>query len=212
MINVVLAEDHGTVREGLKILVNSQEDMTVVGEAENGVAAIQAVKNHDPHVVVMDLTMPEMNGLKATKKIKTQFPKIKVLALTRHTDGSYLEQLLRAGADGYVLKQSAPTDLIEAIRIVRDGGSYIDHSLTGQVMRAFAGGKQNGAESAVNSREQEVLRLVAWGYSIKEIAAQLDLSVKTVEAAKSVAMKKLQMESRIDIVRYAIAHGWLKDN
>ena len=212
MINVVLAEDHGTVREGLKIMVNQEPDMQVVGEAGDGAAAIKAVRDSRPDVVVMDIAMPEMNGLKATRKLKSEFPRLKVLTLTRHNDDSFLEQLLTAGADGYILKQSAPSDLIDAIRIVSDGGSYIDRTLTGRVLRSFAGAVSSELDSDVSTREMEVIRLVAWGYSIKEIAAQLDLSVKTIEAAKSSAMKKLDMKNRIDIVRYAIAHGWLEDN
>ena len=212
MINVVLAEDHGTVREGLKIMVNQEPDMRVVGEAGDGAAAIKAVRDNNPDIVVMDIAMPEMNGLKATRKLKSEFPRLKVLTLTRHNDDSYLEQLLSAGADGYILKQSAPSDLIDAIRIVSDGGSYIDRSLTGRVLRGFAGAVSGELDSDVSTREMEVIRLVAWGYSIKEIASQLNLSVKTIEAAKSSAMKKLDMQNRIDIVRYAISHGWLEDN
>ena len=212
MINIVLAEDHSTVREGLKILVNQEPDMTVVAEAGDGAQAIKAVRENPTDVVVMDIAMPEMNGLKATRKLKYEFPKVKVLTLTRHSDDSYLDKLLSAGADGYILKQSAPSDLIEAIRAVSSGRSYIDRSLTGRVLRGFAGAVNSGPESGVSTRELEVLRLVAWGYSIKEIAAQLDLSVKTIEASKSAAMKKLQMKNRIDIVRYAIANGWLEDN
>ena len=212
MINVVLAEDHSTVREGLKILVNQEPDMTVVGEAGDGAAAISAVRANKPDVVVMDIAMPEMNGLKATRKLKAEFPNIKVLTLTRHNDDSFLGQLLTAGVDGYILKQSAPSDLIDAIRAVSAGGSYIDRTLTGRVLRGFAGDAASELDGDVSTREMEVLRLVAWGYTIKEIASQLGLSVKTIEAAKSSAMKKLDMKNRIDIVQYAIAHGWLEDN
>ena len=212
MINVVLAEDHYMVREGLKMLVNQQDDMTVVAEAANGAAAIRAVRDNPTDVIVMDIAMPEMNGLKATRKLKSEFPKVKVLTLTRHNDESFLEQVLTAGADGYILKQSAPADLIDAIRAVSAGGSYIDRTLTGRVLRGFAGTAASDPDSDVTTRELEVLRLVAWGYSIKEIAAHLDLSVKTIEAAKSSAMDKLEMKNRIDIVSYAIARGWLEDN
>jgi DNA-binding NarL/FixJ family response regulator len=212
MINVVLAEDHQTVREGLKILVNQEADMTVVGEAADGAAAIKAVRESHPDVVVMDIAMPEMNGLKATRKLKAEFPNVKILTLTRHNDDSYLDQLLTAGADGYILKQSAPADLIEAIRVVSAGGSYIDRSLTGRVMQRFAHAGERNLDTDVSTRELEVLRLVAWGYSAKEIAAHLDISVKSIEQAKSSAMRKLEMKNRIDIVRYAISHGWLEDS
>jgi two-component system response regulator DegU len=134
MLNVVLAEDHQTVREGIKMLVNAQADMRVVGEAGDGASAIQTVREKRPDVVVMDISMPEMNGLKATRKLKSEFPNVKILTLTRHDDDSFLEQLIGAGASGYVLKQSAPAELINAIRTVGGGQAYLDPSLTGKVI------------------------------------------------------------------------------
>ena len=213
MLNVVLAEDHSTVREGIKLLVNSQTDMRVVGEAGNGLAAIKAVRENHPDVVVMDISMPEMNGLKATRKLKAEFPKLKILTLTRHTDDSFLEQLIAAGASGYVLKQSAPAELINAIRAVGSGNSYLDPTLTNKVMGGFFSKRLRGErQTEMTGRESEVLRLIAWGFSNKEIATRLGLSVKTVEAHKANAMRKLNMSGRIDIMRYAILQGWLEDN
>jgi two-component system response regulator NreC len=213
MLNVVLAEDHSTVREGIKMLVNAQVDMRVVGEAGNGLAAIKAVREKRPDVVVMDISMPEMNGLKATKKLKAEFPKLKILTLTRHTDDSFLEQLIAAGASGYVLKQSAPADLINAIRTVGEGNSYLDPALTNKVVGGFfKRGLRGDRQNEMTGREAEILRLIAWGFSNKEIASRLALSVKTVEAHKANAMRKLNMRGRIDIVRYAILQGWLEDN
>ena len=214
-LRIVLADDHETVREGIKLLVNSQTDMEVVGEAGNGEIAVEKVLELAPDVIVMDITMPELNGLKATKKIKRVSPKTKILTLTRHTDDGYLQQLIQAGANGYVLKQSAPSELINAIRAVCAGNSYLDQTITGKVMGGFANRKvklrgENGAE--MTERETDVLRLIAWGYSNKEIATRLDLSVKTIEAHKANAMRKMDMQSRIDIVRYAILRGWLQDN
>src|ERR1043165_4810037 len=133
MLNIVLAEDHNTVREGIKLLVDAQDDMQVVAEACDGAAAINKVREHQPDVLVMDISMPEMNGLKATKRLKSEFPNIKILTLTRHDYDSFLEQLIAAGASGYVLKQSAPTELITAIRTVGSGKSYLDPTLTGKV-------------------------------------------------------------------------------
>jgi DNA-binding NarL/FixJ family response regulator len=212
MMRIVLAEDHSTVREGIKMLVNAQTDMEVVGEAGDGAAAIKTVREKNPDVLVMDISMPEMNGLKATRKLKAEFPQIKILTLTSHSDDSFLEQLIAAGASGYVLKQSAPAELVNAIRTVGGGNAYLDSSLTGKVMGGFAGrGIRGDRQSDVSTRESEVLRLIALGYSNKEIASQLDLSVKTVEAHKANAMRKMNMRGRIDIVRYAILQGWLED-
>ena len=213
MMRIVLAEDHKTVREGLKMLVNAQADMEVVGEAGDGQAAIKSVREKNPDIVVMDISMPEMNGLKATRKLKTEFPDLKILTLTRHSDDSFLEQLLGAGASGYILKQSAPAELINAIRTVGGGNAYIDSSLTEKVMGGYLSrGLRGDRKHEVSHREIEVLRLIALGYSNKEIGSRLDLSVKTVEAHKANAMRKLNMRGRIDIVRYAVLQGWLEDS
>ena len=212
---ILLAEDHNTVREGIKMLVNAQPDMQVVGEAADGRAAIAKTRELLPDLLVMDISMPELNGLKATERLRQEFPDLKILTLTRHTDDGYLQQLIKAGVNGYVLKQSAPTELINAIRTVTSGKSYVDSELTHKVLGGYAGrtaGPLRGEGSGhISDRESEVLRLIAWGYSNKEIAARLELSVKTVEAHKSNAMRKLNMRSRIEIVRYAILQGWLEE-
>lgn len=211
---ILLAEDHGTVREGIKLLVNAQPDMEVVGEAENGFAALAEAQRLIPDLVLMDISMPGLNGLMATKKLKKLAPDLKILTLTRHTDDGYLQQLLKAGVNGYVLKQSAPTDLISAIRAVISGRAYLDPTLTEKVMGGYAGsgGLVGQGSNEITGRETEILRLIAWGYSNKEISSRLDISVKTVEAHKGNTMKKLGMTSRIDIVRYAILQGWLQEN
>ena len=214
-LRIVLAEDHETVREGIKLLVNSQTDMEVIGEAGNGEIAVQKVLELNPDVVVMDITMPELNGLKATKRIRQVSPATKILTLTRHTDDGYLQQLIEAGANGYVLKQSAPTELINAIRAVGAGNSYLDQAITNKVMNGYASRsiKLRGETTAdITDRESEVLRLIALGYSNKEIAARLNVSVKTIEAHKANAMRKMDIHSRIGIVRYAILRGWMQDN
>lgn len=211
---ILLAEDHNTVREGIKMLVNAQPDMEVVGEAADGRAAIAKTRELLPDLLVMDISMPELNGLKATEKLRQEFPELKILTLTRHTDDGYLQQLIKAGVNGYVLKQSAPTELISAIRVVSSGKSYVDSELTQKVMGSYArtaAPLRGEGKLEVSDRENEVVRLIAWGYSNKEIASRLDLSVKTIEAHKSNAMRKLNMASRIDIVRYAILQGWLEE-
>lgn len=214
-LRILLAEDHQTVREGLKLLVNAQPDMEVVGEAGDGDGAIKEAMRLQPDIVLMDISMPNLNGLRATKKLRSLSSDIRILTLTRHTDDGYLKQLISAGANGYVLKQSAPTELINAIRSVAAGNAYLDPSLTRKVMGGYASRaeSQRGENSAdITDRESEVLRLISFGYSNKEIASRLDLSVKTVEAHKANAMRKLGISSRIDIVKYAILRDWLHDN
>lgn len=212
-LRILLADDHETVREGLKLIIDAQPDMEVIGEAGDGRAAIEQTQHLKPDVVVMDVSMPGMNGLKATQKLSECCPEVKIVALTRHKDDGYLQQLLRAGASGYVLKQSPPAELLHAIRAISVGGKYLDPSVAGKVMGTFSDSSFFRRESGANltDRETEVLRLIAWGHSNKEIAAQLDLSVKTVEVHKANAMKKLGMRSRIDIVRYSVLQGWLEE-
>ncbi len=214
-LRVLLAEDHETIRDGLKLLVNSQPDMETVGEADNGRVAVQLAQELLPDVVVMDVSMPEMNGLQATKRLKLQCPQVKVLTLTRHTDDGYLQQLLQAGASGYVLKQSKSAELLRAIRAVAAGQTYLDPAITEKAVTQIRGGGRVARGVAPNAnlsdREGEVLRLIAWGYINKEVAARLNLSVKTVEFHKANGMRKMGMKSRVDIVRYALLQGWLQD-
>jgi two-component system response regulator NreC len=210
-LRILLADDHVTVRQGLKLLIDSEPDMEVIGEAGDGSEAVQKARDLSPDVVVMDISMPGMNGLAATRALKKIQPDAVIVTLTRHGDQAYLQELLRAGVSGYVLKRSAPTELLHAIRAAAAGGQYLDTTLTARVTAALTG-KEGGANvpvNAVTEREAAVLRLIASGYSNKEIAAQLSLSVKTVEAHKANAMRKLELTGRIDIVKYAILQGWL---
>jgi DNA-binding NarL/FixJ family response regulator len=213
-LRVLLADDHVIVREGLKLLIQGQPDMKVVSEAGDGAATIAQAQECKPDVIVMDISMPGMNGLVATKKLKELQPNAVIVTLTRHADDAYLQELLRAGASAYVLKQSAPTELIQAIRATAAGGHYLDSTMTARVTGFLGREGRRVPHSGVapSDRESEVLRLIASGYSNKEIAGQLELSVKTVEAHKSNAMRKLGLNGRIDIVKYAILQGWLKDS
>jgi len=213
-LRILLADDHVVMREGLRSLINSQPDMDVVGEADNGRAALLKVRELQPDMIVLDVSMPELNGIQVTERVKRICQRIKVLVLTAHDDSGYLRQLLEAGASGYLLKKAAAEELINAIRVVAAGGVYLDPTLAGKVVSGYVGKSRLRGETQGNElseREAEVLRLVAWGYTNKEIAAYLSISVKTVESHKANLMEKLGLKSRVEIVRYALRQGWLRE-
>lgn len=215
-IRILIAEDHKTVREGLKMIVEAEKDMKVVGEAGDGREAIRLARELEPDVLVMDISMPQLNGLGAASKLKEIVPAVKILILTRHTDKAYLQEFLQAGISGYVLKQSEPDELLRAIRILIKGDNYLDPAITGSFLNISAG-KQTKMRGEVggellSDRESKVLRLIARGFSNKEIAVQLKTSVKTIEAQKAVALRKLNINGRNEIVTYAILQGWLQEN
>lgn len=212
-LEIFLADDHAVLREGLKALIDSQVDMRCVGEASDGRAAVAGVRKLSPDVVVLDVSMPKLSGLQATEQIVKSCPNSKILPLTRHSEDSYVQQLLKAGASGYVLKQSSSAILLAAIRAVAAGQSYLDPAVTAKVVGGYVAKSEarKTGQRDPSERESEVLRLIAIGYSNKEIAAQMDLSVKTIEVHKANAMRKLNMRGRIDIVRFAVLQGWLGD-
>ena len=210
----MLADDHELMRDGLRLLIDQQPDMEIVGEAENGETAVALAQRLKPDVVLMDVSMPELNGYKATLRLKRDCPDISILALTRHTDEAYLQQLLEAGASGYVLKKSASAMLIEAIRAVIAGGTFIDPKVAEKIVNVCVHRRvscDNPTFANLSPREIEILRLIALGYSSKEIGTRFRISHKTVEVHKTNAMKKTGMRSRIDIVSYAILQGWLQE-
>jgi DNA-binding NarL/FixJ family response regulator len=211
---VLVADDHATVRQGLKLLIDSQPDMQVVGEAADGDGAVRQAEALQPDIVVMDISMPGTNGLLAARLLKQVQPAVAIVVLTRHEDDAYLEELFRAGASGYVLKQSAPTEFLQAIRAVAAGGLFLDPAMTSRVADGLLdrSGMASGASRAsISERESEVLRLIALGHSNKDVATQLKISVKTVEVHKANAMRKLGLTGRVDVVRYAVLKGWLYD-
>jgi two-component system response regulator NreC len=213
-LRILLADDHAVLREGLTMLIEAQPDMDVVAQARGGREATRLCTQHDPDIVVLDVSMPDMDGAEAAEYIRENCPKARVLALTRHADQGYLRRLLRAGAVGYVLKRTAADALIHAIRTVAHGGTYIDPTLIGGLVSRAVGAPAEPAQPVrrpveLTEREEQVLRLIAWGQSNKEVASKLGLSVKTVESYKATALQKLQLRSRTDILRYALAQRWL---
>jgi DNA-binding NarL/FixJ family response regulator len=211
-IRVLLADDHAIVREGLKFLINSQEDMQVIGEAGDGPSALSLTAELNPDVVVVDVSMPGLNGADVTTQLRNAHPDRKVLVLTVHEEKGYLRLLLEAGASGYVLKRAAAAELVQAIRSVADGRTYLDPALAASVVDEYVHPtvEREASTAELSEREAEVVRLIALGYSNKEIAAQLKVSVKTVETYKTRSMEKLHIRSRVDIVRYAVRRGWLE--
>jgi DNA-binding NarL/FixJ family response regulator len=209
-IKVLLAEDHETVRHGLRLLIDGQEDMRVVGEASDGLGAVERAAELKPHVVVLDIAMPKMNGLESARLLKERSPAAAIVALTRHDDDAYVAELLRAGASAYVLKQSASNELLRAIRAAARGQQYLDPALAA---RATQGPPSHIAtdRNPITEREAEVLRLMAVGHTNKEIAERLGLAVKTVEVHKANAARKLGFRGRIDFIKYALLQGWLRD-
>lgn len=209
----MLADDHAVVREGLRSLVNSQQDMCVVGEASNGEDAVRVAGELLPTVVIMDLSMPDMGGAEATTRLGASFPTVRVVALTVHEEPSYLTQLLGAGACGYVLKRSAPEQLVHAIRAVAAGGIYVDPSVAATLVQGYLRARRDALSSSplLSERERVVLVRIAQGYSNQEIARDLALSVKTVETYKARFVEKLGIRTRVEIARYAAEHG-LSDN
>ena len=200
------------VREGLRLLIDGQPDMRVVGEASNGREVLQKALEFKPDVVIMDLSMPELNGLQATERLKAEAPEIKVVAITANEDESYLRQLCKVGAVGYVLKRSAGDELVKAIGAVARGGVYFEAALASKALaRQMSSGKSDMGIVELSEREKEVLVLLAWGYSNKEIAARLSLSVKTVETYKVRIGEKLGLRSRTEMVQYALRQGWLNE-
>jgi DNA-binding NarL/FixJ family response regulator len=210
-VRVVLADDHKVMREGLRMILDREVDIEVVGEADEGAAAIHLARELRPDVMVMDISMTGLNGVQATEALAT-IPGIRILILTRHAERAYVQRLLTAGASGYVLKQSAADELVRAIRRVVAGQKYLDPAITDQAIgNVTAGNRRALSAGRLTRREEDVLRFIALGFLAKEIASRLGISIKTVETHKAKAMIKLGLKDRIDIVRYAMLQGWLQE-
>ncbi|MCP9495759.1 MAG: response regulator transcription factor [Pyrinomonadaceae bacterium MAG19_C2-C3] len=212
-LRIVLADDHAIMRDGLVSLIDAQPDMQVVGQAGNGREAVARSGEMLPDIIIMDVSMPELDGIQATRQLKIAHPTLKVLALTAYDNPVYVRQLFDAGATGYILKNLAAQELIHAIRTVAEGKTYLDPTMTKSATASPARERLRGSvrRGELTEREQEILLLVAQGYTNKEIALRLTISVKTVESHKGNIMTKLELKNRADAVRYAARQGWLRD-
>lgn len=208
-MRVLIADDHGIVRSGLRILLESLGDIDVVAEAADGVEARNLAIEHRPDLAILDIKMPEMNGLQATREIREQAPEVAVLILSMHDEDRYLFEALKAGASGYVLKRAADTDLMHAIEAVRRGEPFLTPEAQQALIKDVLG-EGEARNQELTPREQEVVILVAEALNNREIAAKLELAEKTVENHRSNAMKKLGMRDRVELVRYAIRRGLIE--
>lgn len=214
-IRVLLADDHTILRAGLRMMLDAQPDIEVVGEASDGRQALAEAQRLQPDVVLMDITMPEMNGIEATRQVKRALDSTRVLILTMHENEEYLFQVLRAGASGYILKEAASTELISAIRIVWAGRFYMSPSaqsmMVGDYLQRVRSGEERDSYSALTEREREILKLVAEGHTNNQIAERLFISPKTVDTHRTHIMDKLNLHSRAELVKYAMRRGLLED-
>ena len=210
---IVLADDHPIVLDGLRNLLCAEDDFELVGEAASGLSALKLIREQRPAVAVLDISMPELNGIMLSRRLAGEMPDLRLLVLTLHEDRAYLNQALEAGVRGYVLKRSAVENLVQAIRAVMVGGLYIDPAIVGRV---FDGNKvskkltaRKGASPALTDRETDVLKMAALGFTNKEIASRLDVGVKSVETYKARGLEKIGLKTRAELVRYASGQGWL---
>ncbi len=203
MIRILLADDHAVVRQGFKLILDAQEDMEVVGEASNGREAVEAAAQLGPDVVVMDVAMPELNGIEATRRILQQSPWTRVLALSMHKDSVYVREILRAGARGYLLKDAIDRDLVAAVRAVAQGDGYISPAVSEAVLSDYRKHVKDPID-LLSSREREILQMLAEGKTNKDVAAALNLSPHTVDAHRGRIMEKLNLHNIGELVRFAM--------
>jgi DNA-binding NarL/FixJ family response regulator len=210
-IRILIADDHQIVRQGLRTLLEKEPDMAVVAEADDGRATVRLVREKSPEVVIMDVAMPDLNGIEATRQIVAEFPKIKVIALSMYADQRFVLNMLKAGASGYLLKDCAFEELIRAIRLVMAHKTYLSPGVTDIVVKDYTAGGNNSSQPSVFSvlspREREVLQLMAEGRTTSQIAGLLHVSVKTVETHRQQIMHKLKIHSVAELTKYAIREG-----
>jgi DNA-binding NarL/FixJ family response regulator len=209
-IRILLAEDHKIVRQGLRSLLERETDLEIVGEAETGGEALALAAQLGVDLVLMDLTLPDMSGIEATRRIIEELPGVRVIALTMHSDKRFITETLKAGAQGYLVKESATLELVAAIRLVANGGVYLSKSLPaldGDAQAKMDPGKPAAALCLLSPREREVLQKIAEGRSTKEIAFTFGVSVKTIEAQRSQIMKKLELHNIAELTKYALREG-----
>jgi DNA-binding NarL/FixJ family response regulator len=208
---IALADDHPIVLEGLRNLITAEPDFVVVGEALDGLTALTVIREQQPDIAVIDLTMPQLNGIALTKRLAVECPAVRVLLLTLHEDRAYVQRALEVGVRGYALKRTAAENLVPAIRAVQAGGHYLDPVLADRIVRRSNGRPQVERPITIDltERECDVLRLSASGLTGKEIARQLDISIKSVETYKSRGTEKLGLKTRAELVRYAAIQGWI---
>lgn len=203
---ILLADDHAVVRQGFRMILSAQEDLEVVGEVANGKEAVEAADRLKPDIAVMDVSMPELNGIEATRRMAGVSPGTRVLALSMHKDSAYVREILRAGARGYLLKDSGESDLLQAVRAVARGEGFLSPAVSEAVLSDYRKHVTNPLD-LLTSREREVLQLIAEGKTNKEIANLLNLSVYTVEAHRGRVMEKLNLHSTGELVRFAVRNG-----
>ena len=206
MIRIILADDHALVRQGFRMILAAQPDMEIVGEAGNGREAVELAEKLKPDLVVMDVTMPELNGIEATRRLAASTPRTRVLALSMHKDSVYVREILRAGARGYLLKDSVDADLLAAVRAVANGDGYLSPGVSDAVLTDYRRHVTDPID-LLTTREREVLQMIAEGKTNKEIATSLSLSVYTVEAHRGRVMEKLNLHSTGELVRFALRNG-----
>jgi DNA-binding NarL/FixJ family response regulator len=209
---IVLADDHPIVLNGLRNLIQAEDDLDLVGEASTGLAALRVIREQRPDVAVVDISMPELNGIMLSRRVAEEMPSTRLLVLTLHEDRAYVNQAMEAGVVGYVLKRSAAENLVQAIRAVVIGGRYVDPAIADRMCDPCPkrpGWLRAGGATSLTEREAEVLKLVALGFTLKEIAHRLAVGVKSVETYKARGWEKLGLKTRAELVRYASAQGWL---
>ena len=212
-ISVLIADDHTIVRSGVRLLLEAETDIRVVGEALNGLEALELAESLQPDVVLMDITMPEMDGLEATREIKTRFPQINVLVLTMHRSDEYFFEMLKAGASGYILKGAKTSELINAVRVVYQGEVFLYPTMTQKLVNGYLKLSEWDEEvgPTLSPREKEIMSLIAEGYSSKEIADQLVISPSTVHSHRGNLMDKLGLNNRRELIQFARKRGLIRD-